>query len=59
VQKPNCQTNLAYLKRKEAIVDLIEFIKCEKFDKRFVAIRLLEEDEDIYKIVHEKPWYVE
>lgn len=43
----------------EAIVDLIEFIKCEKFDKRFVAIRLLEEDEDIYKIVHEKPWYVE
>jgi ferrous iron transport protein B len=43
----------------ESILNLTEFVKCEKFDKRFVAIRLLEEDEDIYKIIHEKPWYVE
>ena len=43
----------------EAILDLIPFIKCEKFDKRFMAIRLLEEDEDIYKMVHEKPFYIE
>ena len=43
----------------ENIFELVEFIKCEKFDKRFIAIRLLEEDEDIYKIIHEKPWYVE
>jgi len=43
----------------ENILELVEFIKCEKFDKRFIAIRLLEEDEDIYKLIHEKPWYVE
>ena len=43
----------------EAILEIIPFIKCEKFDKRFMAIRLLEEDEDIYKMVHEKPFYVE
>ena len=43
----------------ENILELVEFIKCEKFDKRFIAIRLLEEDEDVYKIIHEKPWYVE
>jgi ferrous iron transport protein B len=53
---PNIQYNEFV---EESIVELAEFIKCEKFDKRFVAIRLLEEDEDIYKIVHEKPWYVE
>ena len=43
----------------EAILEIIPFIKCEKFDKRFMAIRLLEEDEDIYKMIHEKPFYVE
>ncbi|NPA55054.1 MAG: ferrous iron transport protein B [Epsilonproteobacteria bacterium] len=43
----------------EAISELIEYIKCEKFDKRFIAIRLLDEDETIYKMVHEKPFYVD
>ena len=43
----------------EEIEKVKEKIKDCKFDKRFVAIRLLEDDEDIYKIVHEKPWFVE
>ena len=41
----------------EEIENLKEKIKECKFSKRFVAIKLLEDDEDIYKIVHEKPWY--
>jgi len=41
----------------EEIENLKEKIKECKFSKRFVAIRLIEDDEDIYKIVHEKPWY--
>jgi len=41
----------------EKITDLEEKIKDCKFSKRFIAIRLLEDDEDIYKIAHEKPWY--
>ncbi len=43
----------------EEIENVKEKIKKCRFDKRFVAIRLLEDDEDIYKIIHEKPWYVE
>jgi len=43
----------------EEITNVKEKIKEIKFDKRFIAIRLLEDDEDIYKIIHEKPWYVE
>ncbi len=43
----------------EEIENLKEKIKECGFTKRFVAIRLLEDDEDIYKIVHEKPWYSE
>jgi len=41
----------------EEIENLKEKIKDCEFSKRFVAIRLIEDDEDIYKIVHEKPWY--
>ena len=43
----------------EEIENIKEKIKNCKFDKRFISIRLLEDDEDIYKIVHEKPWFVE
>jgi len=43
----------------EEIENVKEKIKECKFDKRFVSIRLLEDDEDIYKRIHEKPWYVE
>ena len=43
----------------EEIDNIKEKIKECKLDKRFVAIRLLEDDEDIYKLVHEKPWYSE
>ncbi|WP_024787194.1 MULTISPECIES: ferrous iron transport protein B [unclassified Lebetimonas] len=44
----------------ETIENLKPFIKdCDKFSKRFVAIRLLEDDEDIYKIIHEKPWFAD
>ena len=43
----------------EEIENVKQKIKKCRFDKRFVAIRLLEDDEDIYKIIHEKPWYVE
>ena len=43
----------------EEIENVKEKIKSCKFDKRFTAIRLLEDDEDIYKLIHEKPWYVE
>jgi ferrous iron transport protein B len=41
----------------EEIENLKEKIKECKFSKRFVALKLIEDDEDIYKIVHEKPWY--
>jgi len=41
----------------EEIENVKEKIKNCKFHPRFIAIRLLEDDEDIYKIVHEKPWY--
>jgi len=43
----------------EQILNVKEKIKDCKFSKRFVAIRLLEDDEDIYKIVHEKPWFAD
>ena len=47
----------------EVIEEEIENVKKRvqecKFNKRFIAIRLLEDDEDIYKLVHEKPWYVD
>jgi len=41
----------------EEIENLKGKIKECRFTKRFVAIRLIEDDEDIYKIMHEKPWY--
>jgi len=41
----------------EEIEEVKRKIKECRFSKRFVAIRLLEDDEDIYKIVHEKPWF--
>ena len=43
----------------EEIENVKEKIKNCKFNKRFVAIRLLEDDEDIYKLIHEKPWFSE
>jgi ferrous iron transport protein B len=43
----------------EGIDEIIPLIKCEKFNKRFLAVRLLDEDEDIYKLIHEKPFYVD
>ena len=43
----------------EEIENVKEKIKECKLDKRFIAIRLLEDDEDIYKRIHEKPWYIE
>ena len=43
----------------EGIDEIIPLIKCEKFNKRFLAVRLLDEDEDIYKPIHEKPFYVD
>ncbi len=43
----------------EQIISVKEKIKECRFSKRFVAIRLLEDDEDIYKIIHEKPWFAD
>ena len=43
----------------EAIEDISKYIKCDKFDKRYIAIKLFDEDEDIYKMIHEKPFYVD
>jgi ferrous iron transport protein B len=43
----------------EQIISVKEKIKECKFSKRFVAIRLIEDDEDIYKIIHEKPWFAD
>jgi len=43
----------------EEIENLKQIIKDCKFSKRFVAIRLLEDDTDMYKIAHEKPWFVD
>ena len=43
----------------EEIENVKDKIKSCKFDKRFIAIRLLEDDEDIYKIIHSKPFYSE
>ncbi len=43
----------------EEITNVKRKIKKCKFDKRFVAIRLLEDDEDIYKLIHKKPWYID
>ena len=43
----------------EEIEKLVRIIRNCRFSKRFVAIRLIEDDEDIYKIIHEKPWYIE
>ena len=43
----------------EEIENVKEKIKECRLDKRFISIRLLEDDEDIYKRIHEKPWYVE
>ena len=57
------EKNTPHIYYSEIIEEEIENVKLKikncKFDKRFIAIRLLEEDEDIYKLVHEKPWYVE
>ncbi|WP_456480177.1 ferrous iron transport protein B [Nautilia sp.] len=43
----------------EEIESLKRKIKSCKFSKRFVAVRLLEDDEYMYKFVHEKPWFVD
>jgi ferrous iron transport protein B len=43
----------------EEIENLKRIIKSCKFSDRFVAVRLLEDDEDMYKFVHEKPWFVD
>ncbi|AZV46093.1 ferrous iron transport protein B [Nautilia sp. PV-1] len=43
----------------EEIENLKRKIKSCRFSKRFVAVRLLEDDEDMYKAVHEKPWFVD
>ena len=43
----------------EEIANVREKIKECRLNKRFISIRLLEDDEDIYKRIHEKPWYVE
>ncbi|GAB6074463.1 ferrous iron transport protein B [Nautilia lithotrophica] len=43
----------------EEIENLKRKIKSCNFSKRFVAVRLLEDDEDMYKFVHEKPWFVD
>jgi ferrous iron transport protein B len=43
----------------EEIENLKRKIKSCKFSKRFVAVRLLEDDEEMYRFVHEKPWFVD
>ncbi len=43
----------------EEIDSLQRKIKNCKFSKRFVVIRLLEDDEYMYRFVHEKPWFVD
>ena len=43
----------------EEVENLKEKIKECKFDRRFVAIRLIEDDEDIYNLVSKKPFYVD
>jgi len=41
----------------EQVENLKKVIKECRYSKRFVSVRLLEDDEDIYKIVHEKVWF--
>ncbi len=41
----------------EQVENLKKVVKECRFSKRFIAIRLLEDDEDVYKIVHEKVWF--
>ncbi len=43
----------------EEIVSIQRELKCKKFTPRFAAIRLLEDDEDMYRFVHDKPFYPE
>jgi len=43
----------------EEIENLKRKIKTCNFSKRFVAVRLLEDDDFMYKFVHEKPWFVD
>lgn len=43
----------------EEINSLEGYIKLDKFSKRFIAIKLLEEDKDIYKIVNKEPWFLD
>ena len=43
----------------EEIENLKKIIKSCEFSKRFVSVRLLEDDEDMYRFVHEKPWFVD
>jgi len=43
----------------EEIESLKRKIKSCTFSKRFVSVRLLEDDEEMYKFVHEKPWFVD
>jgi len=41
----------------EEISNIQQRVKECKLSKRFIAIRLLEDDEEIYKMVSNKPWY--
>ncbi|NPA11240.1 MAG: ferrous iron transport protein B [Epsilonproteobacteria bacterium] len=43
----------------EEILNIQENIGKCRYHKRFVAIRLLEDDEEIYSMVHSKPWYAD
>jgi len=43
----------------EEIINVKERMKEVNFDKKFVAIRLFEDDKDIYKKVQDEPWYSE
>ena len=41
-----------------AILEIKRCIKNSGFTERFTAIRLLDEDPDIYKIMHDKPFFI-
>ena len=41
----------------EQVENVKKAVKKCRFSKRFVSVRLLEDDEDIYKIIHEKVWF--
>jgi len=55
--------NIPKIYYNEIIEEEIENIKRKitscKFSKRFVAVRLIEDDEYMYRYVHDKPWFVD